>query len=179
MHPRLQEIAEYNATIRADLAALIAATPKAAFDRREKPDGWNGHQIIHHLGHVEGAATKMLETVCGKMMAEGTLPMDTETSSMVAALGRFNVTDRKATPIQAPERLVPPPDADVDVAWPLLQGARERSLKLMESVDGRDLTKLSWPHPLFGPLNGYEWLVLFGAHEARHVDQLRAALANG
>jgi hypothetical protein len=178
MHPRLQEIVEYNAAIRADLAAVIAAHAKSDFDRREKPDGWNGHQIIHHLGHVEGAATKMLEGATAKLLAEGALPMDSETSSMVAALSRFNVTDRKATPIQAPERLVPPAEADIDVAWPLLQGARQRSLAFIHSVDGRDLTKIGWPHPLFGPLNGYEWLVLFGAHEARHLAQLKAALAN-
>lgn len=177
MHPRLQEIVEYNAAIRAELAAVIAAHPKAAFDRRETPDGWNGHQIVHHLGHVEGAATKMLEGAAAKLMAEGGLPPETDTSSILAAFHRFNVTDRKAVPIQAPERLVPPADADIDVAWPLLQGARERSLAFVHAMDGRDLTTLTWPHPVLGPLNGYQWLALFGAHEGRHLDQLKAALA--
>jgi len=177
MHPRLQEIADYNAAIRAELSAVVAAHPKSAFDRRETPDGWNGHQIIHHLAQVEGGVTRALAAIGTKMLAEGTLPMETETSSMVAALARFNVTDRKASPIQAPARVVPPADADLDVAWPLLQSARAGAVAFMESLDGRDLTKLAVPHPLFGPLNGYEWLALFGAHEARHLDQLKAALA--
>ena len=69
-----------------------------------------------------------------RSMAEGALPLDEETSSMVAALARFNVADRKATPIQAPDRLVPPADADVTVAWPLLLGARERSLALIHAT---------------------------------------------
>ncbi len=177
MHPRLQEIFDYNAAIRTQLAAVIAAHPKSDFDRRETSDGWNGHQIIHHLAQVEGGVTRALEKIGSTMLAEGTLPMETGTTSVVEALKRYNVTDRKANPIQAPERVVPPEDADLDVAWPLLQAARASAIAFMDAFDGRDLTLITRPHPVFGPLNAYEWLALFGAHEARHLDQLKAALA--
>jgi hypothetical protein len=32
---------------------------------------------------------------------------------------------------------------------------------------------VSWPHPRFGPLTGYQWIAFSGAHEARHAAQIR------
>lgn len=179
MHPRLQEIADFNAKIRAELTALVESTPAEKFAGRETPDGWNGHQIVHHLGHVEGAAVKMLEGACAKLLDEGAMPLDANSDSVIAWMRDRQFLDRKATPISAPERLRPPAEADVTVAWPLLQGARERTLRLMTSMDGRDLTRVTWPHPIFGPLNGYEWIGFLGGHESRHLEQLKGALANG
>jgi hypothetical protein len=175
MHTRLEEILAYLATVRAELATEIDSRPKEVFAVRPAEGRWTGAQIVYHLGNAEGATTKMLERLFAKALADG-IPADAETSSLVHSLDHLRVPDRGARRIVAPERLEPPADADLAMSWGSLQRVRERTHRAVAGIDGRDLTTLSAPHPIFGPINGYQWILFIGQHEARHLDQLRETL---
>jgi hypothetical protein len=175
MHPRLEEILAYLSNVRADLANIVETTPPAAFVHRPDQRTWNGAQILHHVGHVEGAATKLLEGLFAKALADG-LPADAETDSVVHSLDQFHVLDRLGRRIEAPDRLQPPDTAELATSWESLQRVRDRTHRAVGTVDGRDLTRIIAPHPVFGPINGYQWVLFIGQHEERHLGQLRDAL---
>jgi hypothetical protein len=61
----------------------------------------------------------------------------------------------------------------------MLEGLFAKALAEGLPVDGRDLTRLSAPHPIFGPINGYEWVLFIGQHEERHLGQLRDTVNGG
>jgi hypothetical protein len=175
MHPHLEEITSYLASVRADLTTFIGQTPPGAFDRQPSNGSWSGTGIIHHLGKVEGSASKLLEGLFARALAEGVGP-DPGTPSWMHSLDKFQVTDRSRR-VEAPERVVPDPAAGFATSWASLQAVRPRLLRAVASVDGRDLTTVSAPHPIFGPLNGYEWVLLIGQHEARHLEQLQETIS--
>ena len=175
MHPRLEEILAYNAAVRADLANVIATTPAEAFTHRPPGGGWGGAELVFHMGRTEGATIKMLEGLFAKALADG-LAADTETTSFLHSLDHLRVPDRHGRRIEAPERLRPPPDADLASSWESLRTVRERTLRAVASVDGLDLTKIAAPHPIFGPINGYQWILFIGQHEERHLNQLKDTL---
>jgi hypothetical protein len=175
MHPHLEEITDYLAKVRADLATVVEQTPPAAFDRQPANGGWTGTGIIQHLGKVEGSATKLLEGLFAKAMAEG-MAAESGTESWLHSVDKFNFLDRTVR-IESPERLVPDATAELAPSWTSLRAVRERLLRALASVDGRDLTVVSAPHPLFGPLNGYQWVLTIGKHEERHLIQLRETLS--
>ncbi|MGH7655539.1 MAG: DinB family protein [Gemmatimonadaceae bacterium] len=175
MHPLLKEITDDIARIRVDLTRLVDGTPRATFDHPPRNGGWTGTGIIQHLGTVEGMATKMLEGLFSKALADG-LAIERGTASWLHALDRHNVLDR-SRPITAPERAHPPADAKFETAWSSLHSVRQRLLAAIATVDGRDISSLSAPHPVFGPLNGYEWIHIIGRHEERHLSQLRETLS--
>ena len=175
MHPHLEEITSYLARVRADLGAVIDRTPPAAFDRNPATGGWSGTGIINHLGKVEGSTSKLLEGLFAKALADGVGP-DPGTQSWMHALDHLRVTDRTFR-IMAPDRVAPDPTAGFAASWASLQAVRPRLLRAVASVDGRDLTTVSAPHPILGPLNGYEWVLLIGQHEERHLSQLRETLS--
>ncbi len=175
MHPNLEEIKTDLARVRAELAKIIAETPPDKFEHQPQDGGWTGTGIVQHLGKVEGAATKLVEGLFAKALADG-MAMETKTVSWVRSLDRFNVQDR-STKINAPERLYPEAAPDLTASWESLQAVRDRLHRAMASVDGRDLTVVSYPHPIFGPLNGYEWIAMIGQHEERHLTQLRETLS--
>jgi hypothetical protein len=175
MHSRLEEILAYLARVRADLAVVMAGTPRAAFARPAGEGAWTGAQIVYHCGTVEGATAKMLEGLFARALADG-LPADENTGSLLHSLDHLRVPDRSGRRIVAPERLRPPADPDLDASWASLQKVRERTHRAVATVDGRDLTRLSAPHPIFGPLNAYEWVLFIGQHEERHLGQLREKL---
>ena len=175
MHPRLEDILAYNAAVRADLANVIASTPAEAFTHHPPGGGWCGAELVFHMGRTEGATTKMLEGLFAKALADG-LAADTETTSLVHSLDYLRVPDRHGRRFEAPERLRPPADADLASSWESLRTVRERTDRAVASEDGLDLTKISAPHPIFGPINGYQWILFIGLHEERHLNQLKETL---
>ena len=162
------------ARIRAELTTVLESTPEMAFSNVPQ-SGWTGAQIIQHLGQAEGSIAKLLEGLFAKALEDG-LPEDTETSSLLRALDHLGVPDRTRRRIVAPSRLEPPRDSAVAASWESLQRVRERTLRAVASVDGRDLSRLAAPHPVFGPIDGYQWVLFVGQHEARHLGQLRDVL---
>jgi hypothetical protein len=175
MRPSLEEITGYLASVRADVATLIEHTPAAKFEHRPTDGGWTGTGIIQHLGKVEGASTKLLEGLFAKAMAEG-MPDESESKSWLHSLDQYHALDRTVL-IEAPERLVPDASAELAASWTSLQAVRQRLLRAVASVDGRDLTVINAPHPTFGMFNGYQWILMVGQHEARHLIQLRETLS--
>ena len=175
MQPHLTEIGTYLADVRGRVANLIASTPAAKFEHRPGDGGWTGTEIIQHLGKVEGSVAKLLEGLFAKAMAAG-MPMESGPASWLHSLDHLNFLDRTRK-ITAPERLAPDPTIDLATSWSSLQGARLRLYRAIESVDGRDLTTVSAPHPIFGPLNGYQWFLSVGKHEERHLSQLQETLS--
>jgi len=166
----------YLGRVRSDLTALVEATPRADFARRSGEGVWTGAQIVYHVGTVEGATTKMLEGLFAKALADG-LPTDDSTSSLLHSLDHLHVPDRTSRRLVAPERLRPSDAPDLDASWASLQKVRERTHRAVTTVDGRDLTRLSAPHPFFGPLTAYEWVLFIGQHEERHLGQIRETVA--
>jgi hypothetical protein len=52
---------------------------------------------------------------------------------------------------------------------------REQSIRLLLT---RQLRARAFPHPLFGPWDGYQWLLAAASHGARHTEQIRELKAD-
>ncbi len=52
---------------------------------------------------------------------------------------------------------------------------REQGTRLLVT---RRLRGHAFPHPLFGPWDGYQWLLAAASHGARHTEQMREVKAN-
>jgi hypothetical protein len=175
MHPTLAELTGELARVRASLTNIVRSTPAEKFDHKPRSGGWSGTGIIQHLGTVEGMATKRLEGLFAEALAGG-MAAAPAADSWLHSLDRFDILDR-SKPILAPERAHPAPDAQLAPSWASLHSVRERLLRAVATVDGRDLTAVSAPHPVFGALNGYQWILAVAKHEERHLSQLRETLS--
>jgi hypothetical protein len=54
-----------------------------------------------------------------------------------------------------------------------LEHRRAKFRDLVRSADGLALAKVTAPNRVLGPLDGYQWILFVGAHEARHTGQIR------
>jgi hypothetical protein len=176
MHKRLQELTDYVAGVRAELTDWVHATAPEALLRTPGEGKWSATQVIQHLGKVEGSVTKALEGMFAQALAEG-FPADPADSSVLGALDKYRVVDRSGRRLDAPPPFHPDAIPDFDANWNSLLAVRQQTLAAYGTVDGRDLTRIAFPHPFFGPLNAYEWLLLVGQHERRHLDQMQEAAA--
>lgn len=112
-------------------------------------------------------------TLLGKLLdkageADGTAPATFEPVS----IEEFVALSRAAR-YEAPERIRPTglPLAD---SLARLRGSRAALHSLRPRIERADGRALSFPHPVWGPLDLYQWLLFIGAHEDRHLAQIEA-----
>jgi hypothetical protein len=59
-----------------------------------------------------------------------------------------------------------------------MRASRETLHELLPRLKAVNLSTVSYPHPVFGPLDLYEWFVMIGVHEERHMRQINTILGN-
>lgn len=85
------------------------------------------------------------------------------------------VRDQK---VQAPEQLKPTnkwPDKKAMLAE--FDKRRKKNIDYLRTTQD-ELRAHSVPHPILGPLDGYQWLLLTSAHTERHVNQIKEVQGN-
>jgi hypothetical protein len=170
MHPRTTELLNHLDQQRAVLRAAYDAVPASLRERAPAPGQWSAAQCVEHVaivgGRIAGALTKFVD----EAKAKGLGP-ETATEAILPKTGYERVLDRR-TKLNAPDP-IQPKGVSGDAAWVALEQATAAMRASIAAADGLALGSVSWPHPALGPLNGYQWIALNGAHEARHAAQIR------
>ncbi|HEY0778513.1 MAG TPA: DinB family protein [Gemmatirosa sp.] len=169
-HPRLRELETFLDERRAELRAAVDAVPPALRRRRPAPDCWSTAEVLEHLATLEGAVARLVAGGVEDARASGVA--ETEVSSVRPRLDADAMRDRSRG-IQAPDRLLPRGELDDAAAWAAVERARATLLAALAGGDGLALGAVTRPHPLFGPLDLYQWVLAVGGHEARHAGQIR------
>ncbi len=167
MQPRLQEIQEFITLRRRDLLGAVDGVPPGT----SPPSGWSVAAIVDHLRATEEGISKLLHVTVSRI-PEAARKLETETSSVLHSLDHQRLLDRTRK-MRAPVTVQPRTDVGLPDALAGLQESRVRLLKTITEVDGVALGTYSYPHPAFGVLDLYQWLVFLGAHETRHAAQIR------
>lgn len=178
MHPRTEEVLRHLEHYRSVLEDAVQTVPPDRRGSRPAPDRWSVAEILDHLGIVEGNVVRML----GKQFAQaraGGLRLEPDAGTVVPSFPVALVLDRGRR-IEAPERILPTSGLDAQAAWQVLTDRRALLRELLAEFDGLALGDVvpPYPHPIFGSLNGWQWVVFLGAHEGRHAGQIRE-LAGG
>ncbi|HTZ50235.1 MAG TPA: pyridoxal-dependent decarboxylase [Spirochaetia bacterium] len=177
LSPRLQGVVTELLSTRARLLAAVRALDQAALDRAPASGGWSIGEILHHLQLIERSVTR----VAAKQVqhaAESGLGPDPRTDSILHSLDSFDVEDspRKIT---APSGFVPRAGLPRAELLDGLASSREALLAQVQAARRYDLTQLTFPHPVFGKIDLYQWLLYVAQHEIRHLHQIERVLAAG
>ena len=170
MHPRLAEIDAFLADKREEVLVAIRSLPDPA--AHAVPEGsWTAATVVEHLRLVEDSVSKLLHVKVGKL-ASADRPAETETSSVLTRFDATRLLDRERR-VKAPASVQPETGLALATAMAGLEASRARLRQSMTEVDGVALGDFSFPHPGFGNLDLYQWLLFVGHHESRHACQIR------
>jgi len=172
MHPRTEEMLRHLDANRVVLHAAVDSVPLELREKRPAPDRWSVAEVLEHLTRVEEGLTRLLGMRLTEAQAAGKLTAETDTSSIADSVNHELMLDRRRV-ITAGERVVPHGGIDAATAMTALETARAKLRDLIVAHDGLSLRAVSFPHPVFGPIDGYQWFVFIGSHEARHAAQIR------
>ena len=151
---------------RAALRAAVEAIPESKRTVKPAPDRWSVAEILEHVAIVNSRIAAMIVTLApsAPMLAASAMASPTD-------LDREAFRDR-TTQLTAPDPILPQGRFDAIGAWKLIERAWGDVDAALVAASGRDLTKISRPHPSLGALDGYQWLWAVGAHEERHTAQI-------
>jgi hypothetical protein len=160
----LRAVRESLAADRAALRAAVEGVPEALRSQKPAPGRWSVAEVLEHLSIVEARSVAMLGPLIESAPAIGS-------PDAVTPLDRARLLDRSRK-LSAPDAIQPTGTVTADAAWTALERSRVQLLEILETAEGRDLTRIGRPHPAFGTLDGYQWLAAVGGHEERHAAQI-------
>jgi len=144
-----------------------------------RPDvgAWSVAEIIEHLTLIEDRLLGMMKIMLRKA-EDASAPLDTASVEMKPfSLAQF-VERARQEKYTAPESAHPSGKENLADLLVKMRETREELHSLSPRIETTDLSIVVYPHPVFGPLNFYQWLAFIGIHEERHLAQIEKVLAS-
>jgi uncharacterized damage-inducible protein DinB len=169
IYNNVAEIYEAIDKTKAKLLSKFETLTEDQLNTRENGQGWSVAEIIEHLGITGGGITKVIEKFLSEAETKGS-----------KSDGKFNpplsfiehAEKAKDKKFEAPERVRPQGAQDLSKSLTILRENQQKLKELQTRIEATDLSNTAFPHPAFGNLNLYQWLVFIGLHEQRHLAQI-------
>jgi hypothetical protein len=153
-----------------DLEKVIRKLSESQLNFRNEQQGWSIAECLQHLAVVEGGVLGMVEGSV-QLEAEPIPPTKISYSNEGLIEAAMRRSEKLSTPSLSPKY------AKWETAFASFNSDREEIKKWVETTQD-DLHAHLLPHPVFGMLDTYQWILLLGAHSERHILQIREAKEN-
>lgn len=155
---------EYLDKTEAGLRDAVQGMSEAQWKFKPAPGRWCAAEVLEHLAIVAGSAEQQV-----KNMADAPAPPADRDAKAIDARILAAVPDR-STKLRAPNAILPTGRrAPVESQQELFAHCRD----LRSWLDSADhLRGHVIPNEFLGPLDGYQWILLVAAHNARHTKQI-------
>lgn len=146
------------------LLQAVTGLSEAQWKFKPSSDCWSAAEILEHVAIVTGRVQGILK----RLPQEAPTPEDHDSNALLATI--FKVGPDRSVKLQAPPHVCPTGDCAPDETLQKFLAASDSIASTLESATA--LRANVFPHPFFGPLDGYEWILLAAEHTARHTAQL-------
>lgn len=165
----LDEAYEANNAVRSKLKATVTAL--SGDQLNELPDGekWSIRQIVEHVAMVNDGVFR----ICSKLLSKAEGDARPAVSFAISPDLLEKASGSVGVKLEAPERVRPLANASLEESLAKLDENARALETLREKFEKFDGSEPKFPHPYFGDLSAQEWFALSGAHEGRHLAQIR------
>jgi hypothetical protein len=152
----------------------IAGLSQKQWTFKSAPDRWSVAEVAEHIAVSESTLFGLVQQ---RIMQSPAAPEKREQVKGKDQMILEKMPDRSHK-AQAPEFLRPTgrwaTEADLAKAF---EDSRKTTMDYIRTTND-DLRDHFFDHPVFGPLDGYQWLLLISAHSARHTAQIEEVKAD-
>jgi hypothetical protein len=160
----LEKAQKYLSETRKGIQDAVKGLTEAQWKFKPGPDRWSAAEIVEHLALIEDVVLGVL----GKLPQAPAPAADWE-AKRVDAMLLEKVPDR-STKYEAPPQARPAARWTPDEALEHFLASRAKTAEVLQTMQG--LRAHVIPHPVFGPMDGYQWVLAVAAHSARHSQQI-------
>jgi uncharacterized damage-inducible protein DinB len=176
MQPRLFEVLEFAERARLALLDLISPLASDQWEARGATGGWRVREVVGHLHLVEDSSVRALFRAF-RTARDADLASETKSESVLSSLDWSRLSE-VVQPVHAPPFTTPSDEPTAAVLLTRLEHSRAGLRKWAAEADGFALAAVTFPHPALGKLNLYQWVLMIGQHERRHITQIERILAS-
>jgi hypothetical protein len=167
--PVLQELWQRNDAARAALIEEVRGLNDGQLAFQAVPGRWSIGEILDHLSLSERSLARTLSKLLQQAAGRGEIG---QPEIMPPPVTQIDLTLYNE-PAGAPESALPSPDRPLERMLTDLAESRERMVEITRRADGRVVGTVTLRHFQLGDLGFYQWLALAGAHEMKHLAQVR------
>ena len=151
----------------------VEGLSEAEENLRPPSGAWSVAEIVEHVSIVEHQLFQLTSMMLMKAEASGAKARP-DKRIPPASLDQF--AEHGKAKLEAPESARPRGGVRVADSLAKMSDTRASLHSLRPRLEEADLSVVQYPHPYFGPLDLYQWLILIGAHEARHLNQIESLI---
>jgi len=159
-----EKAARYLTETRKGVEDAVKNLNEAQWRYKPAADRWSVAEIVEHLAVIED----VLKAVFAKL-PDGPPPTADRDAAKFDAELVAKVTDRSKK-FEAPPNARPAARWTPEGALDYFISSRTFTAGLLNNTPA--LRAHTFVHPVFGPLDGYEWILAVAAHTARHTQQI-------
>jgi uncharacterized damage-inducible protein DinB len=160
-------------TTRDNFLKSIAGLSQKQWTFKPAPDRWSVAEVAEHITVSESIIFGLVQ----KTMQSPAAPEKREQVKGKDQIIITRMPDRSHK-AQAPEMLRPTgrwaTEAELTKAF---EESRQKTMDYVRTTND-DLRDHFFDHPVFGTLDGYQWLLLMSGHSARHTEQIEEVKAD-
>jgi len=168
IYNNIDEIFNALATTRRHIYEQVEDLSDEQAKARQTPECWSIAEIIEHLSMSEARILVLISNLLGQEAA-----VAATAGSSSSAISIQMMTDRATERFTAPAFLQPTGNPPLTTSLAKLRESRAALLGLRSRIEATDYSHVTFPHPVFGPLNLYQWLAAAEFHECKHLDQIQ------
>jgi hypothetical protein len=158
----------YLATTRARVVDAIKDFSHAEVTFKPDPQRWSIAETVQHLTIVDKLVFGLVSNAAAAATVQESAWKDQDQALLI------RVRDRRER-LQAPEIGIPFGELSDTAVIAGFERGRDNLLRFIRDTKV-PLRKYSVPHPVFGCLDCYQWVLSLGAHAERHLKQIEETI---
>jgi len=168
------DIFDSNGQIRQRFTSTVAEMSSAESTRLLPGESWSVAQVAEHIALVNSGIARICAKLLNAAKTSGKLYDGSALASADFVANLRNIAD---TRLEAPERVRPTGNVALEGSAAKMKDNDIAFGSMRQDLERYDLSEHKFPHPYLGDLTASEWLILSGAHELRHTEQIGRMLA--
>ncbi len=152
----------------------VSDLTEAQADFRPDENQWTIAEIVEHISIVNDGFLRLMR----KLLKEAESAPKPPKADLNLGHTALDENGNQPPPFQAPDRVRPQGGARVEDSLAKMRDSLAGFAEIRSRLEAVDLSEQVFPHPAFGPLNAYQWMILLGEHEDRHREQIERVKAS-
>ena len=148
--------------------AAVSNLTEAQANFRPHENQWTIAEIVEHISIVNDGFLRLTH----KLLKEAESAAKPPKADLNLGHTSLDENGQQREPFQAPERVRPKGGVSIEDSLAKMRTSLAGIAEIQPRLEAVDLSEQMFPHPAFGPMNAYQWLILLGEHEDRHRGQI-------